>query len=336
MDLKQLNQAISKREFSNLYFFYGEEDYLKEFYINRIIHSVVDDNFACFNLFSYHERPSREELQITLSQPPVMAEYKVVYLNELNLAKADAPFRDFLCEQMINPADFLILIIRETQPDKRSRIFTTAQKHGETVECTYPAPADLRAFINREFTKRGKKISPSLINRIVEENEPSLYSVLNLIETVSAYLQDTDTVTSESLDQLMQKSTNAVIFNLSEALVNGDKEETYRLLNALKLHQSKNPPQLLFSLITGHIMGLYLATVGQKEGFSNPEIKKLLGKNVPDFVIGKYQRQARSISQSKLEELLLFCADTDYKLKNGQIKDPYLGIYTLFLKFWES
>lgn len=336
MELKELNKRITEKQFSNLYFFYGEEDYLKEFYINRIISTLVDDAFSCFNLFHYQEPVSKEELQNALQQPPVMAEYKVVYLNQLDLLKCDAAMRDELLRQMEDLADFTVLIIRETTIDKRSKLWTLAQKKGETIECNYPSPADMRAFINREFSRYGKKISPQLIEKIITENEPNMHSVVRLIETVSAYLQDTQTVTEAALNQFLQKSMQTVIFDLSEALVTRKKEEAYNLLNKLKLNPTKNPPQVLFSLLSRHLSGLYLATVGQNEGIPTAEIKKLLGKNTPDFVIKKYLTQARNIPLSKLETLISFCADADYKLKSGQMTDPYLGIYTLFAKFWDN
>ncbi|MBE7019147.1 MAG: DNA polymerase III subunit delta [Ruminococcaceae bacterium] len=334
MELKELNRTITERNFSNLYFFYGEEDYLKEFYINRIIQSVVDDNFSCFNLFHYQQLPDKTELRNTLEQPPVMAEYKVVYLNQVDLMKAPADFREALTEQMKNLAPFTILIIRETALDKRSAIWTISQKQGVCVECKYPNPADMRAFINREFTKRQKKIPASLVDKIITDSEPNMYAIINLIETICAYLQDIDTVTEQVLDQFMQKSMQAVIFDLSEFLVTGQKEKAYRLLNQLKLTPSKTPAQMIFTLLARHISGMYLAKIGQDERIPNAEIRPLLGKNVPDFVINKYLRQGKNISAKKLEQLLIFCAETDCKLKSGQVTDPYLGIYTLFLQFW--
>ena len=334
MELKDLNRAITEKNFSNLYFFYGEEDYLKEFYANRIIQSVVDDNFACFNLFHYQELPDKTELRNALEQPPVMAEYKVVYLNQTDILKAPADYREALTEQMKNLAPFTIFIIRETAADKRSAIFKTAESHGVSVECNYPNQADMRAFITREFTKRQKKIPAALVDKILNEAEPSMYATVNLIDTVCAYLQDTETVTAQVLDQFMQKSVQAVIFDLSEFLVTGQKEKAYQLLNQLKLTPSKTPAQMIFTLLSRHISGMYLAKVSQEERIPTAEIKPLLGKNVPDFVITKYLRQGKNIPLSKLEQLIRFCAETDYKLKSGQVTDPYLGIYTLFLKFW--
>ncbi len=334
MELKELNRKISEKNFSNLYLFYGEEDYLKEFYANRIIQSVVDDNFACFNLFHYQNLPEKTELRNALEQPPMMAEYKVVYLNQVDLMKAPADFREALTEQMKNLAPFTILILRETAVDKRSSIWNTAKTVGEIVECVHPNQADMRAFINREFAKRQKKIPAVLIEKIITEGEPNLYATVNLIDTVCAYMQDTDTVSEQILNQFLQKSMQAVIFDLSEFLVTGQKEKAYQLLNQLKLTPSKTPAQMIFTLLSRHISGMYLAKVSQEERIPSAEIKPMLGKNVPDFVISKYVRQAKNIPISKLEQLIGFCAETDYKLKSGQVTDPYLGIYTLFLKFW--
>ncbi len=334
MELKELNRAISERKFSNLYFFYGEENYLKEFYINRIIQSVVDENFACFNLFHYQDLPEKQEFRNAMEQPPVMAEYKVIYLNQVDLMKAPSDFREALTEQMKNLAPFTILIIRETAADKRSSLWNTAKSVGEIVECVHPNQADMRAFINREFGKRQKKIPPALVDQIITDADPDLYTVVNLIDTICAYLQDTDTVTEKVLNQFLQKSVQAVIFDLSEFLVTGQKEKAYQLFNQLKLTPSKTPAQMIFTLLSRHISGMYLAKISQEERIPTAEIKPLLGKNVPDFVIGKYQTQAKNIPISKLEQLIRFCAETDYKLKSGQVTDPYLGIYTLFLKFW--
>lgn len=334
MELKELNRAINEKNFSNLYFFYGEESYLQEFYINRIIQSVVDDHFGCFNLFHYQNVPEKTELLNALNQPPIMAEYKVVYLNQVDLGKASADFREALSEYMKNIAPFTILIIRETALDKRSAIWNTAKKHAVTVECNFPNQADMRAFITREFTKRQKKIPSNLVDKMINDGEPSLYATVNLIETVCAYLQDTDTVTERVLDLFLQKSLQAVIFDLSEYLVTRQKEKAYQLLNQLKLTPTKTPAQMIFALLCRHITGIYLAKVSHEERIPNAEIKPLLGKNTPDFVIGKYLRQGANISVSKLEKLISFCSEADYKLKSGQVTDPYLGIYTLFLQFW--
>jgi len=334
MDIKELNKKIAAKEFSNIYVFYGEEDYLKDFYCDRLINAVIDPAFSAFNLFTYKEPITKGELIDTVEQPPMMSEYKVCFLNNINISKCDVQLKDALIDVLSDVPEFTILIIKDAAFDKRSKLFTAMKKHAEIIECNYPSSADMRSFIGREFGKRGKKITTALADKIVEQHEKSMYSVIGLINMVSAYLQDQDTVTERVVDEFIKKSLDAVLFDLSDALVNRNKKKAYDILNELKLTQSKNPPQILFSLLARHITGLYICVINQADRISSFETAKLLGRNIPEFVVGKYLKQASGVSHEKLEELVMFCSETDYKLKTGQVSDPYNGIYMLFAKFW--
>ena len=335
MDIKELNKKIGEKDFNNIYFFHGDEEYLKDYYCERLVSAIIDPAFSAFNLFTYKEPITKSELIDAVEQPPMMSEYKVCYLNNINISKCDQQFKDALIDTLSDVPDFTILIIKDSAMDKRSKVWTSLKKHAEIIECLYPTPADMRSFIGREFSKRGKKITTALADKIVQEHEKSMYSVIGLIDTVSAYLHDQDTVTENVLSQFIKKSIDAVVFDLSDALVSRDKKKAYDILNDLKLTQTKNPPQILFSLLARHVTGLLICLINQEDRVSNGETAKLLGRNIPDFVVGKYLRQASGIKINKLTELVMFCSETDYKLKTGQISDPYNGIYMLFAKFWD-
>ena len=51
---KELKQHIKNKEFSNAYFIYGEESYLKEFYVNKLKEIIVEPAFADFNFHQYN------------------------------------------------------------------------------------------------------------------------------------------------------------------------------------------------------------------------------------------------------------------------------------------
>ena len=334
MDIKELNKKISEKQFSNIYFFHGDEEYLQDYYCNRLVNALVDPAFSAFNLFSYKDPIEKGELIDAVEQPPMMSEYKVCFLNNINIQKCDQQFKDALAEVIADVPEFTVLMIKDNGLDKRSKIWTALKKHAEIIECKHLPPADMRAFIGREFKNRGKKITSELADKIIMQHEKSMYSVVSLIDTVSAYLQDQDVVTEKVLTEFIKKSLDAVIFDLSDALVARDKKKAFDILNELKLTQTKNPPQVVFSLLARHIMGISICLINQEGRVPPFETAKLLGKNTPEFVGGKYQRQAGGIKEEKLNDLVQFCAETDFKLKTGQISDPYNGIYMLFAKFW--
>ncbi len=333
MEIKELNKNISEGIFSNIYFFHGEENYLKDFYIQRIINAVVPDGMDAFNLFTFKNDVTAGEIKDAIEQPPLMSDYKVVYLNELDISKQNSDFRDKMAEIIDDIPGFCILIIRETAVDGKLKLIKSLEKNACSVKCVYPDTDTVRAFITREFKNRNKKISPQLAQKIAVECEQKMYTVLNVIEAVCGYLHDKDEITCEAVDTFMVQSFETVVFNLSEFIVTKQFTKAYEVLNKLKLKPSKNPAPQLFSLISEHILSIYIVYLAGKSGFSQKETLAALGNNKREFLIKKYQNQLRNIDANKLPDIIKFCSETDYKLKNGLISNLYLPIYELISMF---
>ncbi len=332
MEISELNKKISEKDFSKIYFFFGDEDYLKDFYIQKIINSTVSEGMEAFNLFTFKDTSDIAGIMDAIEQPPLMSEYKVVYLNETDFSKASSDFRDKMLEIIDDIPDYCILIIRETATDGKLKLIKTLEKNACSVKCVYPDEATVRAFITREFKKRNKTISPQLAQKLAIECETKLYSVINVIEAVCSYLKETDEVTNEALEMFTVQSFETVIFNLSEFIVTKQFTKAYDVLNKLRLKPSQNPAPKLFSMISDHIMGIYIVYLADNAKIPQNELAVLLG-NKRDFVIKKYRNQLRNIDVSKLPEIIKFCAENDYKLKNGLISNMYLPVYELISMF---
>ena len=50
---KQIQSDLQSKNYQKLYIFYGEEDYLKERYFQRLKKAIVDETFAQFNLVEF-------------------------------------------------------------------------------------------------------------------------------------------------------------------------------------------------------------------------------------------------------------------------------------------
>ncbi len=332
MDISELNKCIDERNFSKIYFFSGDEDYLKDFYIQKIIKAVIPEGMEAFNLFTFKDNTDIVGIMDAVEQPPLMSEYKILYLDEVDISKASADFRDKMLEIIDDVPDFCILIIRETSPDGKLKIVKALEKSACSVKCIYPDTETVRAFVTREFKKRNKKISSALAQKIAVECETKLYAILNVVEAVCGYLNEKEEVTTDAVDMFMVQSFETVIFNLSEFIVTKQFNKAYDVLNKLKLKPSQNPAPKLFSMISDHIMGIYVVYLADKAGLSQNEIISLLG-NKRDFVIKKYRNQLKNIDEKKLPQIIKFCAENDYKLKNGLLANMYLPIYELIALF---
>lgn len=328
MEIKELNRNIAEKKFSNLYFFCGEEEYLKDVYIKRLISAAIPKETEAFNLFHFKENGEIRDIMNAIEQIPVMNEYKAVYLNELDIFKKDAAFRDGLLTSVSDLPPYTILIIREKKSDEKTKLGKEIKKQGEIIKCDYPQSADMRAFIAREFKKNGKKISVLCADKIINECERDMYAVSNLIASVSAYMYDRKEVTEDILKLFIVKSIDSAIYELTDSVVSGNAKKAYEILNGLLLFP-KNSPQSLFSAISNHIMSLYIIKTCQKANMRQNETLSYLNGKFPPFLINKYSGQLKSISDEKLDTLLEFCADSDYKLKNGLLEDTLMPVYEI-------
>ena len=62
MEISEFNTTVKNKIFRNLYFFCGEEEYLKELYIKRLIDSAVESSARAFNLFIFKEKGGKPPL----------------------------------------------------------------------------------------------------------------------------------------------------------------------------------------------------------------------------------------------------------------------------------
>ncbi len=121
-DTKVLRAAIKERSFAPAYYLYGDDDYLKDEELRRVIDAAVEPATRDFNfevLRGAAPDLDAETLGSIVSTPPMMAERRVVVIRDVGALKKDA--RAMLDKYLQNPApDLLLLLIAPAgaKPDK--------------------------------------------------------------------------------------------------------------------------------------------------------------------------------------------------------------------------
>lgn len=328
MEITEFNRSVKEKNFQNIYFFCGVEEYLKEYYIKRLVSAVIPKGMEPFNYFVYKENPEIKDIISSIEQTPVMNEYKVVYLDNVGIFKRDATFRDGLLSCVEDIPPYTILVIKEEKADEKTKLGKEIKKNGAVITCNYPAVSEMKTFIAREFGKNGKKISGTNAEKIINECEKDMHTVVNLIEAVSAYMRDKEEVTADILELFIIKSTDSAIYDLTDSVISGNSKKALEILKGLLVFP-KNSPQSLFSAISNHISSLYIISCCEKAGVTSSDTLKYLNGKFPPFLINKYKAQLKRIPLLKLEKLLNYCAETDYKLKSGLIRDTLMPLYEI-------
>jgi DNA polymerase III, delta subunit len=107
---KALHAALKKRAFDPVYFFFGEDDFLKDARIREVVEVAVD---AATRDFNYELRRGNEvdaeALDSLLSTPPMLAERRVVVLRDVDKLKKEA--RKLLDRYLARPAADTVLLL---------------------------------------------------------------------------------------------------------------------------------------------------------------------------------------------------------------------------------
>ena len=119
--VEQLKSDLKAKTPGRFYILYGEEDYLRRYYLEQLKKQVLDDLTADFNFHRLNaENFSVELLADCIEALPMMAERTLILAEDVDLfAQAET---ERLCELLTDLPDYccLVLTYEDFKPDKRS------------------------------------------------------------------------------------------------------------------------------------------------------------------------------------------------------------------------
>jgi DNA polymerase-3 subunit delta len=124
-DAKALNAAIKSRTFAPAYYLHGEDDYLKDEDLRRLIDAAVDPATRDFNFENLRGGDlDAETLGSLVGTPPMMADRRVVVIRDASALKKDA--RGMLDKYLKNPAPDLLLVLVSPSTAKTDKGLSSA------------------------------------------------------------------------------------------------------------------------------------------------------------------------------------------------------------------
>ena len=123
IDAKTLRSAVKSGSFAPAYYFHGDDDYLKEEEVRRIVDVATDPATRDFNFEMLRGGDvDAETLGTAVSTPPMMAERRVVVVRDVGALKKDA--RAMLDRYLARPASDLLLLLVSPAGGKADKAFT--------------------------------------------------------------------------------------------------------------------------------------------------------------------------------------------------------------------
>lgn len=321
----QLKKQISSAEFLNTYVIFGEETYLKQFYVNKMIKKTVGGNEA-FNFTRFSGNADMQEVYDAVVQMPFMAEKRCVVLCDFDVEAARADVLERLnrvIEEQCPTTVFIIwfdtIAVDVKKAKKLIKLVEKCEKCGGVgVQLDRRTDADLVKTLTNAALKRDCRLDSATARYMLDVCGRDLQTLQNEIEKLCAFAPGA-TFDRATIDRVCVRTIDSSIYDLTGAIADSNGDKAMRLLSDL-LFQKVEPVSIL-SVMSGHYVDIYRAKAAELHGVRASSIAADFGYGNRAFVLDKASRSARKLSHDQISRCLAILLDADEALKSTPSTD---------------
>ncbi|MCI8762592.1 MAG: DNA polymerase III subunit delta [Oscillospiraceae bacterium] len=304
-----------------VYLFYGEEAFLRDYYLDKLKALILPDGLEDFNLHAARGKEcSLDWIEQAVDCLPMMSRRTLVTVTDFDLFAQGEKGRDRLMELLGALPEYCTLVfvydLLSPRLDGRSKLLALLKKLGGVVDFQRQDGEQLTDWICRQFKKAGKSIDTRDAGYLVFLCGDLMHDLSSEIGKIAAYCPH-DRVTREDIDALAVPKVDAVAFKMTDALAGKDFDRAASVLADL-LHARESPVMIL-SVMGKYFRQLYTARLYLDAGRTKGEYMELWGMR------GGYMEQqaqrlldaARRFSPAWCRYAVRRCAEADAAVKSA-------------------
>lgn len=315
---QELKAAIRNKEIGRLYFFYGEETFLMNYYLESIKKQLLDPVTESFNFHRFNtENYDTAEFLEAVENLPMMAEKTLIQVDDIDLFKLGDTEREKIAAMIRDIPDYCTVIFTYLtvpwKPDKRlKKLWEAIDESGLPVEFCKQDQRELVPWVSRHFSSQKKKISNELCAYLIDITGGTMTALNGEIEKICAY-SGADEIRKSDIDAVTEPVLDAVVFQMTDNISEGAYEKAFQSLQ--KLLKMQQEPLAILGAIGGHFRRLLAARCLLENGKSSYDLQKLCG--IPDYPARKTMEAARRTEKGFCGSALEMVMETDYKIKTS-------------------
>lgn len=321
-DIIELKSSLERGELQKLYVFYGEEEYLKEYYIKKIEELVPDCSLEEFNRIRLEDISDYSAYDDAFEGMPMMTDRRTLLIRDSNIfttrrSGAVVPPTDsqkkFWEDKFKRLSDDTVVIFSEKNVDARSALFKSASKVGFTVKCEYMPENELASWAVRVAARAGKKMDGSVAAYLVAITDPGLNSLKNELDKLINFCDEI--IYRSDVERVVSKSTAVQVFDIIDGIIEKDARKVFSVVNNLKTRK-ESPFGILYLIYANaeKMLRLKLMRVSNRN-----EAAKVLSAS--PWVAGRYLDNSAKFDSESLKRMVLLVPEIDYEIKNGRISE---------------
>lgn len=322
----QLRKQIKSGEPARAYLFYGEESYLKEYYVSQIREKTVDKAFETFNLHFFEGKDITLDDAVKDAQLlPLMCAYNLVIMRDYEFERiSDVKLIEEYLSDCPETTVF-ILWYDAVEPDVKSakfkRLIKAFSQAGFSVELQRRSDSDIAKLLVSGAKKRGALLDIGNARYLISVSGNDLKVLLNELDKLCGFACGGE-ITRDIIDDMATKCLQARIYDLSRYIVAGNADKAYGVLDTLLTLKEK--PIDILATVTSVYVDMYRVKCAKAAGFAYDDVAKYYNYQRRAFALKNAARDCASLSREQLRSSLDAIADADIKMKSTAVDNKLL------------
>lgn len=311
--LRELKEELKTGNINGTYIFFGEEGYLREYYLSQVLKNTVGDVMPEFNIAVISEKADLTKISDSVESYPVMSEKKVVVVRDFDVFSLGDD-----AEKLISDLpEYCVLIFVYAniayKPDKRKKLYKVIEKTASTVEFKKASHADLMSWVKRRFAANDKDIDGNMAEYMLFYCGEIMQNLIPEIEKISAYSRK-KSITRADIEAVATRSVNAAVFDAANAVA--EKDYAKALVVFSELEQQREDPIPTLALVASQFRRLYGTKLIRERGGGASEVMRAFGfKN--DYPARKMISASEKMTKKSLQNAVKYAQEADKRLKYG-------------------
>ena len=322
-------ETVKGKKYAPVYLFIGEEDFLVEECVDRIIRELLTTDTKAFNLdIVYGSKADAREVIAHAASFPMMSDRRVVVVKEFDKLLLGDTAMEIISAYIAHPLDSTCFVLLAEKPDFRTKPFIDLKK-SEIVFAFNPLyDNQVPTWISERCKKMGKDVDLEACRLLQAYIGNSLRTIQNELDKLFTYLGDRTRVTLEDVADVVGVSRGFTVFDLQNAIGKKNMSEAMRIVK--RMIETGETPQLSIVMLTRYFNLIWKVHDMLKHNESETEI--IAATKISPYYFKDYAEAARRFSSSHIENSFGVLLDADVQLKSTSPDPSHLMemlVYTL-------
>lgn len=318
-------QKIRKEKLAPCYLVLGTEKFLQDQVRTEILKKIKIDGEDDLNFLSFDmENSSIDEVIAEAETLPFFGDQRLVFVENPYFLTGEKGTNsidqntDLLVNYLKEPLETTVLVIFAPYEklDERKKVTKQLKKTAITIDVKQLDEKAVRQYLLNTLENSEIKMDRQAIDLFLRLTDLDLSKMMRELQKILLYGQEQEVITVKEIEQLVPKTLEHNLFDMTQYILSGRTEQALRLFQDL-VTQSEETIKInaiLLSQIRLFLQTKFLVKIGYQQANIAETLK------IHPYRVKLAMQEVRKFDEQTLRRLFDELVEMDYEIKSGKIE----------------